>query len=451
MGDQLIGSPRLAIFELVKNAYDADATLVTIEMLRLGTDDAAIIVEDDGDGMSYSTIRDIWLVPAHDHRERQRLVQERTRKGRLPLGEKGVGRFAVHKLGEHVELVTRTQGEQELRVEIYWPEVLGQEFLEDARVEIEAREAQVFTGDRTGTRVAVKELRERNLSRGEVRRLLRQITSISNPFHEREDAFDAKLYVPEHPDWIDSIPDVVSLMDQAPWVYQFKVDADGIISWSYEFRGFKGISAEPRRLRSEKEKLQLPQSDLREDGVDDAATGGMFSARVASSEFMLGIGAVAGQFYVFDRDKELLQRTGGGQLVIQFLDENGGVRVYRDGMRVYNYGERSDDWLGLDLRRVNTPAKRISRNIVVGVVDLQLEDSGSLREKTNREGFVENGAYDRLRRVVIGALAPLETERKRDKDRVRKMLAGPAGAGDGCYREAFGTAARRSEAFGRSG
>ena len=94
-----------------------------------------------------------------------------------------------------------------------------------------------------------------------------------------------------------------------------------------------------------------------------------------------------------------------------------------DGIRVYNYGEPGDDWLGLDLRRVNTPTRNISRNIIVGAVDLSLEDSEDLREKTNREGFVENGAYKRFRQLVLGALAVLEIERKIDKDNIRVLTA----------------------------
>nr|WP_278259886.1 ATP-binding protein [Nocardioides convexus] len=85
------------MFELVKNAYDADASIVTVTMARLDKPDAWIRVEDDGLGMSYETIRDIWLVPGHDHKAKNRKAGKRSPKGRLPLGEKGVGRFAVHK------------------------------------------------------------------------------------------------------------------------------------------------------------------------------------------------------------------------------------------------------------------------------------------------------------------------------------------------------------------
>jgi hypothetical protein len=142
---------------------------------------------------------------------------------------------------------------------------------------------------------------------------------------------------------------------------------------------------------------------------------------IAATGLSAGIGPVSGEFYVYDRDRIVLSRIGDSQLVQSFLDEHGGIRIYRDGIRVYNYGEPGDDWLGLDLRRVNRPTRSISRNIVVGAVDLSLELSSALMEKTSREGFVENDAYRHLRQIVLGALAVLETERKIDKQSIRAI------------------------------
>ena len=104
------------------------------------------------------------------------------------------------------------------------------------------------------------------------------------------------------------------------------------------------------------------------------------------------------------------------------------IRAVVDGLDTmdvdYNYGEPGDDWLGLDLRRVNTPTRNLSRNIVVGAIDLSLESSGGLNEKTNREGFVENGAYTRFKQIILGAISLLEVERKIDKDNIRRLTTG---------------------------
>lgn len=424
LGDQLIGTPRLAVFELVKNAYDADADKVTVTLTHIDMPDASILVEDNGVGMTLETIRDIWLVPAHDHREIQRKELRRTGRNRLPLGEKGVGRFAVHKLGDRIELITRAKDSLECVVTIDWDELISKPFLSDANVLVNTRQPEIFAGEQTGTKLTISRLREANWSRGEVRRLLRQITSISSPFLTRSDRFEAILQVPQHPDWVAGVPDVDVLLERAPWYFQFKFE-NGIFDWTYEFRGVAGIKLAPRAVSSDstnqKQLLVAPDRDIDMFGLDQGKKSSRPKRVVAGATLADGIGSVSGKFYVFDRDRIILTKLGDSELVENFLDENGGVRVYRDGIRVYNYGEPGDDWLGLDLRRVNIPTRNISRNIVVSAIDLSLEHSKALKEKTNREGFVENDAYRRLIQIVLGALAVLQIERKIDKDKIRAL------------------------------
>ena len=59
----------------------------------------------------------------------------------------------------------------------------------------------------------------------------------------------------------------------------------------------------------------------------------------------------------------------------------------------------------------------------MGAIDLSLADSSQLHEKTSREGFIENPAQRRLKRLVLGALTPLEVERAQDKDRIRRAIS----------------------------
>lgn len=424
LGDELIGSPRLAVFELVKNAYDADAETVRVVLKNIGRSDASIVVEDDGDGMTLKTIRDIWLVPGHDHRARQRAALQRTRRGRLPLGEKGLGRFAAHKLGNRIKVVTRARKRQECVVSIDWARLIRRKNLSDAMVRVIKREPIVFRGDSTGTRITISELRERNWTRGEVRRLQRQVTSISSPFEGGSDEFSPRLEVPGHEEWVTDVPDVGTLLERAPWEFRFRFD-DGRFDWEYQFRGVSGIELEPRNVEKTDQPLLIqPERDMDAFGVDQDPGRARSRPVRADASLAEGIGPVEGEFHVFDRDRAVLSRLGDSRLIENYLDENGGIRVYRDGIRVYNYGEPGDDWLGLDLRRVNTPARKISRNIVVGAIELSLESSPDLREKTNREGFVENPAFGRLKQIVLGALTPLEVEREKDKDNIRKVTGG---------------------------
>ena len=424
LGDELIGSPRLAVFELVKNAYDADAGTVRVVLKNIGRRDASIIVEDDGDGMTLKTIRDIWLVPGHDHRARQRAALQRTRRGRLPLGEKGLGRFAAHKLGNRIKVVTRAKKQQECVVSINWAKLIRRRNLSDAVVRVIKRNPVVFRGDGTGTRITISELRERNWTRGEVRRLQRQVISISSPFEGVSDEFSPCLEVPGHEDWVTGVPDVGTLLERAPWEFRFRFD-EGHFDWEYRFRGVIGIELEPRNVEKTGQPLLIqPERDVDEFDVNQGRRRARPRPVRADASLAEGIGPVEGEFHVFDRDRTVLSQLGEPRLLESYLDENGGIRVYRDGIRVYNYGEPGDDWLGLDLRRVNTPARKISRNIVVGAINLSLENSQGLKEKTNREGFVENSALRRLKQIVLGALTPLEVEREKDKNHIRRITSG---------------------------
>ena len=414
LGNELIGSARLAVFELVKNAYDADATEVVVRLDLTSGRNPTITVSDDGEGMTLDVLQSVWLVPGNEYRQKQRQSHQRTPKhGRLPLGEKGLGRFAVHKLGNRINLVTRAQNSNECVIKINWEELIARPFLDEAPVKITVRPPEVFTGSKTGTQIQVEELRTA-WTRGEVRRLHNQITSICSPFEESS-GFQAVLEVPGNEDWIEDLPDVSEILDRAIWKFSFRLD-NGKFDWKYEFRQVPGFRLDGRIVGESGDRLKLPSKS-----GDDRTV----KKVVADEETSQGIGPVTGEFYVYDRDREVLRRLANIQLLTGYLDDMGGVRVYRDGIRVYNYGEQEDDWLGLDLRRVNTPTRRISCNIILGAVHLSLEKSTGLVEKTNREGFVENNACLQLKHIVLGSLAALEEERQFDKERIRKLTAKP--------------------------
>jgi signal transduction histidine kinase len=424
LGDQLIGTPRLAVFELVKNAYDADASRVEVEIAGIGTDFPSIRVTDNGSGMSLKTVQDIWLVIAHDHKEKQVAKQQRTEKGRLPLGSKGLGRLSVHKLGNRIRMITRAKNEQEVVVDIDWNKMIAHEFLSDAEVDIEQRSPEIFTGERTGTELQISELREKRWTRGEVRRLFRQISSISSPFGQvGRDDFHAALQVPDVPQWIERLPDPAELLKRAPWKYIFEFDGEAF-SFRYNFRGIPGIQRQTREVDESQVALLMPPPEVDDDDPLFSGKSQATSMRkvIADLKSIEGIGPISGEFFVFDLTPRIAKQMGETKLIKDFLDENGGIRVYRDGIRVYDYGERSNDWLGLDLKRVNNPTRGLSRNIVVGHVSIHQDKSHGLIEKSNREGFIENETFERFRKIVLGAIDPLQREREVDRKAIRELL-----------------------------
>ncbi|TIW79071.1 MAG: ATP-binding protein, partial [Mesorhizobium sp.] len=116
LGDQLIRNEQVALSELIKNAYDADATWVKVTFegfdgsFRAGTD-AKIVVEDDGQGMSSDVIENHWANPATPLKLMDKNANRRTTpSGRIVQGEKGIGRFALLKLGRDVKMTTRPTG-----------------------------------------------------------------------------------------------------------------------------------------------------------------------------------------------------------------------------------------------------------------------------------------------------------------------------------------------------
>ncbi len=132
------------------------------------------------------------------------------------------------------------------------------------------------------------------------------------------------------------------------------------------------------------------------------------------------IGLIKFKAYIFDRESRIL-KLGITDIkgFKEYLDKNGGIRVYRDGIRVYDYGEPENDWLELDIRRVNVPAKKISNNLILGNIETQRLASTDLIEKANREGFIENDAYLTFKSAILFLLHVIENLRNEDKEKIR--------------------------------
>ena len=407
LGDQLIRDPGIAVFELVKNAYDADSPDAKVTMSQVTDKDRGkIIVEDSGTGMDYETVRDVWLEPGTDYRVQQRMAGERTQKyGRLPLGEKGVGRFAAHKLGPYVTLITRKKGLPEIIVEIDWDKFLEHKYLSDVPIEVREREPQVFTGRKTGTRIEVTKLHNA-WNREMVRDLARSVNSICSPFN-KEGEFKAELILTENRDWLKGLLTVDQVLEYALFRAQCDLHSQWL-TYEYEFTPLPAMDkVEPRKIQRQGENAMKLSSD---------------KTIIDLAEYR--IGPVHIDLYIFDREPKILALGVTDKKGLkEFLDQAGGIRVYRDGIRVYDYGEPGNDWLNLGGQRVNVPTQRISNNLVIGAVSLELESSSGLIEKTNREGFVDNVAFRIFKNAVDFAVTQIEAERNSDKKRIRNAYS----------------------------
>ena len=409
LGDQLIRDPGIAVFELVKNAYDADSPDVTVTMTILSDiEHSKIVVQDSGVGMDFETVTQIWLEPGTDFRAQQRIEGRRTEKyHRLPLGEKGVGRFAAHKLGSYVSLTTRKKNHPEVMVNIDWRKFSDHRYLSEVPVNVIEREPEIFKGNNTGTRIEIAVLRN-EWTRGMVRDLFRSVTSICSPF-DKKGEFKARLILTENNEWVKGLKTVNEMLEFALFRAKCKITGN-LLNYEYEFDPLPAMDKVDGRTAAHAININDVNGDL-------------------ISKY---VGPVNVDLYIFDRDPAILSIGVSDKKGLKdFLDNTGGIRVYRDGIRVYDYGEPGNDWLNLGARRINIPTKRISNNIVIGAVSLDLEKSTTpdpeknfgLIEKTNREGFLDSLTYREFQKAVIFAVTQIENERYQDKTRIRNAYS----------------------------
>jgi hypothetical protein len=422
LGEELIGDDRLAVFELVKNGYDADANSVSITASVKAGRAQSIVVQDSGSGMTLEDITGKWLELATDSRRKDRAARSK-RFHRLALGEKGVGRIASFKLGRYVKLITRAAGQPEYEAIVDWDQLLSQgAYLEELKVQVEANDpATVFTGRKTGTRIEISGLRRGVWARGDLRKLYRLVTSLASPFRT-PDQFEVDFSAPGRESDVEDLISPDDFLDYAVWKFHFRVDGQSF-DWDYTFNPPHWKGVKPRTVKKEGDRLSLvPRVDQ---------DGGKASKREEQDALLLtksdldGIGPIEGRIYAYYRRSEVLNATGNSSQVKSWLDDQTGVRVYRDGVRVFTYGERNDDWLGLNVRRINTPAGKLGTGSVVAAIDLDLEESRhGLREKTNREGFDQNETFERLRRVTLSVFEHMERLHADDRKSLDDVIKG---------------------------
>ncbi|MFH1051121.1 MAG: ATP-binding protein [bacterium] len=118
LGEDLIKNESIALLELVKNSYDACASFCKIEFNTNDKDKLdEIIITDDGYGMSIEIIEKVWLTVGTDFKQN---IIKQNKCNRIPLGEKGIGRLGVHKLGNIINLITKMEGSNEVLLNINW-------------------------------------------------------------------------------------------------------------------------------------------------------------------------------------------------------------------------------------------------------------------------------------------------------------------------------------------
>jgi C4-dicarboxylate-specific signal transduction histidine kinase len=387
LGEELIQQPEHGLIELVRNAYDADASHCRIELENTDKPGGTVFVRDDGNGMTAADIARGWLVLGHS----QKSVRSTGSSRRLPVGNKGLGRLAALRLGRSARLVTRpleVPG-REFRLLLDWELFDRAEVVEDVPVVVE----QHSTDKKPGTEIQIVKL-VHGLGSVEVERLARALVLLSDPFKTRS-GFRVTLAAPDFKNMERLVKN--SYLDQADYQLSASLDGNGLGSATLaDWRGKIRWRADHSELASRRRGNDLPERY--------AAP----KCRIELWTFLL-------------KQDSLHRRRVDTQDLKQWLKAVGGVHLYHRGLRVSPYGDPGHDWLEMNLSRSRDPEERPSTNNSVGRV-VVLDPTEELIQKTDRTGFIENEAFYALRSFARDSLEWMRNVRLRERAARHKKI-----------------------------
>lgn len=376
LGLELVAKQETALVELIKNAYDAEASVVNVAFQNFEAPGGTLIIEDNGAGMSLDVIRDAWM--------RISTVNKRDNPvspnyGRIRAGRKGIGRFAVQRLGESLVLETEIQGsDQGLRVTFNWDEAFTDgKSLADIFSNVESYSK---LPDSQLTRLTILGLREA-WTPSALQRAWKAILLLQPPFKLKKQ-FQRDESTPK---------------DIDPG---FEVNINGITrkqqttELSIDNSFLDHALAEISGVIDDQGKAIITVSSVKLD-LDD-------SQELEQKYLLTGPISFATKYFIYATD------TLSGfnkNTALEMASTYGGIRIYRNGFRVLPYGERSDDWLDLDhdygRRVLLVPAN--NQNFF-GHVEIDAVLNPLFEETSSREGIIENEAFDDLQKFVRTAV-----------------------------------------------
>ncbi len=382
LGKELVGKQETAVSELIKNAYDADATVVDLIFENAWNKGGNLIIEDNGHGMNREQLVNGFMRLSSSDKIHNPVSEKYKRQ---KAGKKGIGRFATQRLGNKLIIITQTiQSQEALKVIINWDDFATDKDLLTVSNSIEF----ISKTKNSGTTLIIEGLRE-GWSDAMIKRVYRYTSELLQPFplskkkeeeieNSIDEGFKSNYYRSDNGDLVAIVDEERAIFQHALAEIEGYVLDDGQGCWA---------------LKSDK--LNFPEEVYpignNEKDKEDTTT-----------PFNL-IKGVHFKAYYFIYDPKLFS-PGTVTFIRELGYEKGGIKLYRNGFRVLPYGEQGDDWLGLDKwnNRNIILAQHPNRNFF-GFVELE-DLNNDFEETSSREGLIENDRLNELTNFVYRSL-----------------------------------------------
>lgn len=380
IGRDLISDKYIAIFELVKNSYDAGAYEVDISFVTTDAGQNQIIISDNGCGMTYTDIVEKWLFVAYSEKKTQnrKKTSFRDEIKREVAGAKGVGRFSCDRLGALLTLITKTETETSAnKVEVNWNKFELDDTQEFMSIPVQYSTIEALpSGFSKGTTLIVDALRE-NWSRDDLLRLKRSLMKLISPDADKgELPFDIELIVPSERENDNKVLNKTGINPDRDIV-------NGVIHNDiFEKLNIKTTSIEVNIS----EDGQLITSKLTDRGEY------IFSFVEKNRNYygLRDISIVV--FYLNQSAKVSFTRQMGGVTPKNY----GSVFIYKNGFRINPYGEPGQDFFGIDQRKAQGWKRFLGTREIMGRISIKGDNDQFLETTSRAHGFIQTPAVDML-------------------------------------------------------
>ena len=395
LGENLVTNRAVALAELVKNSYDADALSAVVQMENIKNPGGTIVVKDNGSGMTLSIFKKTWMRIATIDKEENPFSKKYKRKR---AGEKGIGRFACRRLSKRLTIKSVAETEnghkEELNATFDWTVFTPGSDVD--KIPVKYNTKPVDNKIPTGTTLILEDTNE-SWNTKDIKQLRNELTELFSPITfklESELKEAPEKYDPGfNPEFIcHEFPGKEEPLDETflknAWAKLIGfVDEEGFATYKIEVIK-PMINKIERTFKRDKAFKYLKNTKL--------------------------------EVYIFSYSKKFFRGSEWGKSKSESIGrERGGIKVYADNFRVFGYGVKGDDWLRLDYDRARSiggvdkevtgyteednkrPGLHLFMNrSLFGHVVFIKNDNTMLKITVNRERLTNNGAFEELRNFV---------------------------------------------------